>query len=191
MLFVRCYTRSSFNSRLGYIAAWFWMLHSTACTVLSEIIRKLFELMNHPSWIQVCFERVFTIVSDRSQFGFGLAFTFKYSFWLRSIADRFRFALKKFSCAFAISVLTRAGSRMRAGPGTLVFASHLHPHPYPEVRVCATNIFIGSDIVAATIFCFVNGQFRNLISHHAFENLGINIYVRPKPCGAVPKNMGP
>ena len=29
-------------------------------------------------------------------------------------------------------------------PGTLVFASHLHPHP--EVRVCATNIFTGSDI---------------------------------------------
>ena len=30
--------------------------------------------------------------------------------------------------------------------------------PTPEVRVCATNIFIGSDIVAATIFRFVNGR---------------------------------
>ena len=37
-------------------------------------------------------------------------------------------------------------------PGTLVFASHLHP----EVRVCATNIFTRSDIVAATILHFVN-----------------------------------
>ena len=31
------------------------------------------------------------------------------------------------------------------------------PPPHPEVRVCATNIFTGSDIVAATIFRFVNG----------------------------------
>ena len=52
--------------------------------------------------------------------------------------------------------IARGGSRMRGAPGTLVFASHLHP--YPEVRVCATNIFTGSDIVAATIFCFVNGR---------------------------------
>ena len=68
---------------------------------------------------------------------------------------------------------------MRGAPGTLVFASHLRPHP--KVRVCATNIFIGSDIVAATIFRFVNGRchqytsstcVRNLISHDAFENLG-------------------
>ena len=48
----------------------------------------------------------------------------------------------------------RGGSRMRGAPGTLVFA-HLHPQPHPEVRGCATNIFTGSDIVAATIFRFV------------------------------------
>ena len=54
---------------------------------------------------------------------------------------------------------------MRGAPGTLVFALHLHPHPYPEVRVCATNIFTGSDIVAATIFRFVNGTLALLASH--------------------------
>ena len=58
----------------------------------------------------------------------------------------------------------RGGSRMRGAPGTLVFASHLHPQPHPEVRVCATNIFTGSDIVAATIFRFVNGRCHHYIS---------------------------
>ena len=61
-------------------------------------------------------------------------------------------AMKK---TLVMELLFRGGSTMRGPPGTLVFASHLHPHP--EARVCATNIFIGSDIVDATILRFLNG----------------------------------
>ena len=95
------------------------------------------------------------------------------------MSNRYAILAKKIRAKVFVTTIHRGGSRMRGAPGTLVFASHLHPHP--EVRICATNIFTGSDIVAATIFRFVNGRchhytsstcVRNLISHDAFENLG-------------------
>ena len=78
---------------------------------------------------------------------------------------RFYYHLVRLVRAISFNITgSRGGSRMRGAPGTLVFATHLHPHP--EVRVCATNIFTGSDIVAATIFRFVNGR----CHHYASSN---------------------
>ena len=68
---------------------------------------------------------------------------------------RFYYHLVRLVRAISFNITgSRGGSRMRGAPGTLVFATHLHPHP--EVRVCATNIFTGSDIIAAIISRFVN-----------------------------------
>ena len=69
-------------------------------------------------------------------------------------------------------------------PGTLVFASHLHPHPHPEVRVCVTNIFTGSDIIAATIFRFVNSCTLALLASHPVSVQKFDIIT---PC----ENLGP
>ena len=54
--------------------------------------------------------------------------------------------------------LGKSQGRIKDARGPWHISVCLTPTPTPEVRVCATNIFTGSDVVAATIFRFVNGR---------------------------------